>query len=407
MCTKHLPQQNARAVPSLFREYGEDGVLVLLRHTARLLASTTLFSLLISASCAATPIRPHPMTRRVTRHVYGATVTIGSSLARELPKGETALHVTGPNEAWLAGIDPMLCCSSILRSQNGGRSWRRIMTISNGQVRAMSWVGFQDGWLAVASGAHVWLETTSNAGKTWRAYNTKGLYESSGTLNAMTFMTTRFAWALWNGNLVASDDGGMTWHALAVGERNKIIGAKFTSTRSAWSITEPREGGPGISISLTTDGGRTWTTRFRSETLSAVGPIAAKGNVVMAAVDDIAHRDTSMAVVSTDRGTHWRVVALPDSVPPGGITALIPTVRSSGWALVGPCQIRPCATGLVHYSNFGQTWKTYVLPSAPPSAVQSIAVASKLLWADMLMPTNANCIYVSFDQGITWTKRSC
>jgi photosystem II stability/assembly factor-like uncharacterized protein len=215
--------------------------------------------------------------------------------------------VPGTSTIWLAAA-PL-----VLRSDDGGRAWRRV-------GRSFSEVSFADartGWAvsstgidATADGARSWTHlrspcrralatevhvslaspaqgwvlcegepgagqqpkavyTTSTAGRTWRLRSSAvapGLgvaragrrLPGSGYAHGISFRPSGVGW-LWEsrGSFVATRDGGRTWHPLAVGEPEIVEAqsAQLLSDRAGFALLRR----PGdVALERTTDGGRSW-----------------------------------------------------------------------------------------------------------------------------------------------------
>jgi photosystem II stability/assembly factor-like uncharacterized protein len=201
----------------------------------------------------------------------------------------------------------------VLRSDDGGRTWRRIgrsfSEISFGDPRT-GWAVSPTGIAATADGGRGWTQlrspcrrglgvevhvslaspargwvlcagepgagqqlkavySTDTGGKRWRLRSSavvpglgvgragRGL-PGSGYAHGISFRPGGVGW-LWEsrGSFLATSDGGRTWHALAVGEPEIVEAqsAQLLSDRAGLALfRRPND----VALERTTDGGRSW-----------------------------------------------------------------------------------------------------------------------------------------------------
>src|ERR687887_1770420 len=195
---------------------------------------------------------------------------------------------------------------------DGGRTWR---TVKRGP--GPYWIaavrGGSDGWIALPGA----LLHSGDRGRTWSTFARARVREPS-------FATARDGWALSRSGLVATHDGGATWHAL-----RQPCGPSFWTSPPRLVLATPSHGWllclttPGTGQQLkavyeTRDGGRRW--RLRSSNRFGerhLGNVPAPGYA-----DDVSFLSNGHGWLAQSRGsfyethdggTHWR--PLPISSP--------------------------------------------------------------------------------------------
>jgi photosystem II stability/assembly factor-like uncharacterized protein len=235
----------------------------------------------------------------------------------------------------LTGISITSYGSWVVKTINGGKSWKKTEVQSYGSVS--SFVDGRQGWVvgggrisSTKDSGNTWVSkfdstgltfssiyfsdslhgcaggkgpegnvvlTTSDGGKNWRVKATP----VNGTLNAVHFSDPATIIAVgnypkdpWPGMIIRSSDSGNTWQEITKGPRNDLFAVSPIDSQTCFAA-----GRDGI-ILKTTDGGKNWKQR-RGQTDSAITGMY------------FLNRDTGWAVGwhgyiirTVDGGTSWQ-----------------------------------------------------------------------------------------------------
>jgi photosystem II stability/assembly factor-like uncharacterized protein len=170
----------------------------------------------------------------------------------------TSVAFVAPNTAVIGGVLPPSPTAVLLRTTNGGFTWKDAAyspTTNVSDFLCLSFptakVGFAGGFFIANESGHVYglVYRSLDSGKTWQYSGT-----AEELVSGISFATPLVGTAVgWNGNSVHTSDGGTTWHniqssttlnlfsvshygpshAMAVGYRNVVL--RFTSHDSAES----------------------------------------------------------------------------------------------------------------------------------------------------------------------------
>jgi photosystem II stability/assembly factor-like uncharacterized protein len=185
-------------------------------------------------------------------------------------------HLTG----WLIGsigekCGPNVCPNVVMLSQDGGKSWDRVSTVSGELVDAAAF-SRNDAWVlgqvcADAAGCSAEFVRTTTAGQTW---DNRDLPLVGGGFHLERFGTNS-GWigGTINGGLgtalLGTLDGGSTWNPLPLPCQGGWSRFDFTSASAGWLVCSPdaASGSAGAigQVYQTSDAGRTW---------SRLGPVA-------------------------------------------------------------------------------------------------------------------------------------
>jgi photosystem II stability/assembly factor-like uncharacterized protein len=128
-------------------------------------------------------------------------------------------------------------------TRDGGKTWTEA-ALPYGVVALRQG---EQSWVAVGSSGTIYLSTDS--GGTWNAVYT-------GTLSALTavaFSDARTVWAVGDGVVLKSDDGGARWATVKLpGVSGVLRDVNFANAKVGWIV------GDGGTILGTQDGGKTW-----------------------------------------------------------------------------------------------------------------------------------------------------
>jgi photosystem II stability/assembly factor-like uncharacterized protein len=182
-------------------------------------------------------------------------------------------------------------------------------TLPIGKVTSLAAVQVTGSDAVVAVGKDTILATTD--GRTWGR-----VWAGKGNLRDVNFSSTSTGWALGDGIVLATTDGGRHWQKLAEPAQGTLRRVHFSSPSEGWGIAGGSDqGGDGPMMPTgatrlvhTTNGGRTW---------SALPQPAAPQSVCFTSPADGWLASGTHVWRSTDGGRSWRgSFALP--VPGGG-----------------------------------------------------------------------------------------
>lgn len=373
---------------------------------------------------------------------------VGMRVLRTRDGGRTWQSVATTPYAGTATDSPLSCAGSALwlfeivgegagghvdyaasRSTDGGQSWRQVLGNSwfpwtpAGIPQADAEPGpftAPDALTAAELGAspaanEVSVTVTHEGGRTWQRVEIAGL---GLDLSALVFPDREHGYLLagWYGRsvLLATDDGGRSWHERWPTTAPHPVGAmQFASATLGYGTVVP---GDGRAVQRTTDGGRTWVQiaelpepvdnlRGDPERLSFADPL--HGWAVTLA---------GHLLATTDGAVSWRTVALP-----AGTRQVTQAVLASAGH---GCVFASDAAGsvvLLSTNDDGRTWQTLdptewidvcaAGPTGPTLARAASAVGTVLRPAiTILSPKDGVALLddgsaATTDGGATWTKR--
>ncbi len=244
------------------------------------------------------------------------------------------LAFASPTDGWLFGqgcvgsSSPPTCTWHLLRTKDGGQTWRDSSLSFTGSALAVARPSLADGWITYAGPAGVWLLVTHDGGQTWQSPSSPVGIDADagfGTALRVFFLNPPEGWLLALGEPSAgfqpreifhTADGGQTWTKLAWTHTwNPKSSAKgfadygdvlddgamaFSTARDGW-IAMPRGG-----LLHSGDGGHTWQ-KVRIEDVDNF--------------DDLHFASPSAGWVggppglwaTTDGGVTWHSLSLPGS----------------------------------------------------------------------------------------------
>lgn len=179
-----------------------------------------------------------------------------------LPTGFGSFNAPAFGDAshgWIAGEDQN-STPEMVATINGGSSWiTKSIPPDIGYLAAAAAVGSSSVWAvgsdSAASGGHAMAITSSDGGATWTV---ELMPPGLQSLQRVSFIDTLHGWAIgydanFNSSLVATTDGGASWHLQTTAPPN-VGEVSFASPSVGWA-TAPQ------GIFATTDGGATWTQK--------------------------------------------------------------------------------------------------------------------------------------------------
>jgi photosystem II stability/assembly factor-like uncharacterized protein len=269
-----------------------------------------------------------------------------------------------------------------VRTTDGGRTWTREQgpgpraeLAAQTLGPAVSTIERAGPQLAVAAGP-AGLETSTSNGRSW----VRRLGVSS-PVRQVDFVGRKVGFAVGDGELLRSTDGGVSWQRLLEPAAGAVSSADFWSPAAGVVAV-------GQALLVTSDGGGTWRP-LRLPSGWSVAPTLAAGDAPAAVCFTgngvgwaAATRGGRYEVlVSLDGGRSWRVAlastALPAGSQPGrpaGAVSIAGCSGDAGWVLVaqaaGPGNTAgvPVACDLLRSPNLGRSWLD-VLRSASSSQV--------------------------------------
>ncbi len=268
--------------------------------------------------------------RSTTSHAVNVTIntppaTLSNWVLQSPLPTNAALHgasLISATEGWVVGDE-----GTILHFKDGRLEQQFAGTTE--QLNAVKFVDAQRGWAV----GNTTLYTT-NGGFTWQAgTNTTG--SGLGTLYGLEVADADHLWAIGNGALVRSVDGGRVWSPVQGLPATGLGLPDFIDAQNGWL------GGDNGKLYRTTDGGAHWTLQPTNTTQSLAGVKFVNANDGWAGVNN-------QLLHTADGGATWS----PQTLPPGTwIYDLFFLDAQHGWA-VGAQE------NLIRTIDGGQTWTT-------------------------------------------------
>jgi photosystem II stability/assembly factor-like uncharacterized protein len=254
----------------------------------------------------------------------------------------------------------------VLRSADGGSTWRETYR-DPGQDLGMLWAAsFADarhGW-AAGMGSII---ATRDGGVSWSTQ-----YSGNRRLRIDDIACTdrRHAWAVGHRNhptsgphptsavVLATSDGGASWHAQKVPPLDWLRGVAFADSRHGWAVGEDVQGLGGV-ILATSDGGRHWQVQQRYEWTSFTDVACSDASHVWAVggpnqypVSSLGPTPPPMIVATSDGGASWQTQLAANAKTDSDMSAVDFVDSLHGWVVGGGGRGVVLAT-----SDDGQTWR--------------------------------------------------
>jgi photosystem II stability/assembly factor-like uncharacterized protein len=166
-----------------------------------------------------------------------------------------AIYFVGET-GWAGGAN-----GTILGTHDGGETWAQLPKPTQDSIRDIYFSDQKNGWmlcdrdqfkLKSATEIPSYLLRTNDGGRSWRRIEISG---NDGQAKLVRFAFTRDggAWLLGEaGTLLKSVDNGETWKRQPLSTKFLLLSADFLSPDLGWIV------GAGVTIMQTTDGGNTW-----------------------------------------------------------------------------------------------------------------------------------------------------
>ncbi|HYV57119.1 MAG TPA: YCF48-related protein [Candidatus Nitrosopolaris sp.] len=206
--------------------------------------------------------------------------------------------------AWIAGKE-----GSVFGTTDGGATWAAATTGSSRHIFALGFANRQRGHAAGDFGTMV---HTEDGGHTWAVAHVPpevelpasaldaGVDPGDVNLYALSYGDADHLWVVGEfGIIMASEDGGRTFHQQRSGVESTLFGVHFSDAERGWAV------GIDSVILRTEDGGATWAPQrapTQQRSLYDVFVQGARGWVV---------GDQGTVLISSDGGGSWTVELLP------------------------------------------------------------------------------------------------
>jgi photosystem II stability/assembly factor-like uncharacterized protein len=145
-----------------------------------------------------------------------------------------------------SGDDEIVVDSLLMRTEDGGDSWRRIAVPTKAELFHVDFNGNSNGWIVGDNGV---ILATTDGGSTWAK-------QTSGTampLYNVDFRDDREGYAVGkSGTILRTSNGGSTWEKVATNMRETLMRVDFADDKNGWIV------GYSGSILRSGDKGRTW-----------------------------------------------------------------------------------------------------------------------------------------------------
>ncbi len=226
-----------------------------------------------------------------------------------------AMTCLDPKTAWIAGKEGI-----VYATKDGGASWKLQTTGSNRHVFALQFVTPLRGHGAGDYGAMV---HTEDGGATWTKQQVPdqvklpesaldtGVEPGDVNLYGMSYGDADHVWVVGEfGIIMASSDGGLTWHQQHAPVESTLFGVRFIDAQRGWAV------GIDSVIIATQDGGATWTPLTSPVTGRSLYDIFVRGNQGWIVGDQ------GTVLKTADGGTTWAVEPLPIQLAANWIRAV-------------------------------------------------------------------------------------
>jgi photosystem II stability/assembly factor-like uncharacterized protein len=214
-------------------------------RTRRILPSAycllpTVFCFLLTAHCSLLTVSAATWTRRTS----GTMAWLH------------AVYFLDQNRGWVAGSR-----GTLLETIDGGQTWRRLLPLTKDNLRDVYFADEKTGWLVAERDAlklktndepQSYLLKTEDGGFSWRRVFLNGSGINARLVRAV-FADGERGWVFGETGVVfATRDGGAHWVRQASPTKHLLLGGAFVDSAHGWLV------GAGATILQTNDGGLTW-----------------------------------------------------------------------------------------------------------------------------------------------------
>jgi photosystem II stability/assembly factor-like uncharacterized protein len=226
--------------------------------------------------------------------------------------------------AWIGGKGAILYSTT-----DGGETWELLTPNTTKHIFDLAFTSRTDG---VAVGDWGLLMHTQDAGRTWKIIGIPddfvlspmaediGLEPSDTILYAASFPDATHGWTVGEfGTILATVDGGRSWHQQRAPVDTTLFGTSFRSPSEGWAV------GMDAVIIHTVDGGVTWRrleAPIKERSLYDVGVAGPHGWIA---------GDSGTLLKTTDGGQTWRLEPLPIALAANWFRAVLLLPNGSGF----------------------------------------------------------------------------
>lgn len=259
----------------------------------------------------------------------------------------------------------------IFKTTDGGTHWKIVNdTTLRTSFRSIEFLDDKATGLAGGVSVNAGIMLTNDSGSTWKDITTKiadttkakricGIAHSGNTFYAVG------AWNSTTGKLYKSTDKGNTWqtHYFDTNLITSVIDVSFLSQDTGFVTGKRHSRIPPLYrqhavILKTTDGGNTWHTVLSDTTFAGyVWKIQFVTNsYVVAAVQNVYHRDSVVMYRSTDGGNNWQAIAVGNKANIPNSTSGSHVTQACGFATPAHGWVGGYYEGLFETRDSGKTW---------------------------------------------------
>ena len=172
-----------------------------------------------------------------------------------------SIRFTGKNDGFIigsvlkgSGDNVRVVDSLVLKTSNGGDSWRRISVPFTKEIYNLDFVNDDNGWIVGDDGM---ILATANGGLTWQIQKTPLRpikdKKTKPALYSVDFRDKKEGYAVGGyGTILRTDNGGETWNIVNTAYPSTFLRVDFANDENGWIVG--REG----TILRSSDKGRTW-----------------------------------------------------------------------------------------------------------------------------------------------------
>jgi photosystem II stability/assembly factor-like uncharacterized protein len=237
-----------------------------------------------------------------------------------------AMSCVDAKTAWIAGKEGI-----VYATHDGGATWTLQPTGSNRHIFALDFANAKRG---TAAGDYGTIVHTEDGGATWddmhvpedvklpeTALDT-GVMPGDVNLYGLSYGDADHVWAAGEfGIVMASDDGGRSWHQQETPIESSLFGVRFTDARHGFAV------GIDSTIIRTDDGGASWRT--------VRPPIAQRSfyDVMIRGSQGWIVGDSGTVLKTSDGGNTWTINPLPIQLAAHWIRAVTLGPKANGLAV--------------------------------------------------------------------------
>lgn len=336
--------------------------------------------------------------RGAERAYFFRTTNAGESWSAGLvPLGAapylSSIHATGPDTAWVVGVDLAGGQSYVLKTTDGGTAWNAVSGIPFTDFQSWpNFIHFQDAMNGVLMSdptpspsnpvPHFEIYRTADGGNQWTRVSAgqipSSLFDEFGVAAAYDAIGDHIWFGTSSGRIFSSRDGGASWESTDTGV-DFINFVSFSDTLTGIVATPPFE------LSLTEDGGQTWTdiTPPGGFTFFVSAAMVPESEYVVLVTADNFVSGPFTTLISPDKGATWLEIGSGEEA--GSANFLSPSVGFAGeWQpadhrtrlytytgdplLTGLLRAKPLDAEINTYPNPARDYVTVSVRQAPAAA---------------------------------------